>query len=134
MPFSAICHARSSDLVHWDKDPASPILTADPRWYDPTIGFGDSFVFWNEGAGEYWMLLTSFLTSGPKHQRGCLALATSPDLARWEPHPPFWAPGRELLEVARLFRLGHRWVLTFNQRTNGRMAVMVRSAESLRGP
>jgi beta-fructofuranosidase len=134
VPFSAVCHARSSDLIHWEKDPASSILSADPRWYDPTIGFGDSFCFWNEEAGEYWMLLTSFLASGPRQQRGCLALATSPDLAQWETHPPFWSPGLELLEVVRLFRLGSRWYLTFNQRTNGRMAVMVRSADTLRGP
>ncbi len=27
--------ATSSDLMHWNRHPANPLITADPRWYEP---------------------------------------------------------------------------------------------------
>jgi beta-fructofuranosidase len=131
-PRSAVCHASSTDLVTWEKDRGNPILMADPRWYEDS--FGDTFVFWNDQAQQYWMLVSTEMKTGPKGHRGCLARLTSHDLASWKFHPPFWAPGLPFMEVANLFPLGDRWYLTFGMWLGGRMAAMYRSAESIDGP
>ena len=72
-----ICHATSRDLRTWQKDPRNPVLAADPRWYEP-VDWRDPFPFWNEAAGEYWMLLAGRVKDGPANRRGCTALADLP--------------------------------------------------------
>lgn len=64
-PEQAVMHATSADLIHWQKDPANPILFADAQhephdWRDP-------FVFWNEETHEFWMLLAARATDGPSN-------------------------------------------------------------------
>ena len=44
-----------------------------------SIDWRDPFPFWNEEAGEYWMLLAAREKAGPDNRRGCIALMTSPD-------------------------------------------------------
>jgi len=53
----------------------------------------------------------------------------------WEMHPPFWAPGVDAgIDVPGVFRLGGRWYLAYHSTTNGLLANVYRSAESLAGP
>lgn len=128
-----VCHATSHDLRAWEKDPRNPILRADPRWYEP-IDWRDPFPFWNEEAGEYWMLLAARVKDGPSNRRGCTALATSPDMECWEVHPPFWSPHLYYThECPDLFHWGDHWVLVFSEFSE-RTVTHYRIGDSLAGP
>jgi beta-fructofuranosidase len=132
-PIQAIMHATSPDLVHWTKDPANPILYADPTRYEPD-DWRDPFVFWNEEAGEFWMLLAARLCRGPSQRRGCIALATSPDLARWTVRDPFWSPSLYYThECPDLFRLGEWWYLVYSTFSE-RHLTHYRMSRTLAGP
>lgn len=90
-PVQGVMHAVSADLLHWRKVPEdtffAPQDTYEPHdWRDP-------FVFWNEEAQEYWMLLAARLKVGPSRRRGCTALCVSRDLRRWQVREPFWRRG-----------------------------------------
>ena len=127
-----ICRATSSDLRAWNKDPQNPILRADARWYETDFFWRDPFVFWNQEAGQYWMLFGARVNDGPVSRRACTGLAVSPDLEHWEVHPPFWAPYLydHPHECPSLFRWGDRWVLFFSTHGFARYRV----SESLNGP
>jgi len=121
LPVETICHATSRDLIHWKKDPANPILRADERWYERD-DWRDPLVFWNSDEERYWMLLTARLRTLRTPRRGCIALATSPDLSHWEVHPPLWAPGiAYALECPDTFEAeGRRFLLFSNVETRYR--------------
>ena len=66
-PEQGIMHAVSDDLMTWHKLEADTFYAPPDRfemhdWRDP-------FVFWNETAGEYWMLLAARLKTGPSRRR-----------------------------------------------------------------
>jgi len=132
-PKEAVMHATSTDLIQWTKDPANPILLAPLDRYE-SDDWRDPFVFWNEEDGEYWMLLAARLRCGPSRRRGCVALASSPDLVRWTVRDPFWAPHLYYThECPDLFRMGDWWYLvysTFSERT----VTHYRMSRSLSGP
>jgi len=128
----AVMHAVSHDLLHWEKIREdtffAPIDKYDPNdWRDP-------FVFWNEDAAEYWMLVTARVKSGPPRRRGCTALCVSRDARKWEVRQPFWSPNQyDDHECQNLFRIGDWWYLVFSEyseqhRTHYRMS------RSLTGP
>ena len=128
-----VCLAKSVDLVHWEKDPRNPIIEADSRWYEP-VDWRDPFPFWNEEAGEYWMLLAAREKEGPDNRRGCIALMTSPDLETWEVKPPFWAPRLYYThECPDLFRWDDFWVLVYSTFSE-RNVTHYRLSKSLAGP
>ena len=128
-----VCLATSADLIHWEKDPRNPIIEADSRWYE-AIDWRDPFPFWNEDAGEYWMLLAAREKSGPEHRRGCIALMTSPDLRHWEVKPPFWSPRLYYThECPDLFRWGEHWALVYSTFSE-RHITHYRLSKSLAGP
>jgi beta-fructofuranosidase len=131
-PANGVMHAVSHDLLNWTKLPKDTFY-ALPTTYDSN-DWRDPFVFWNEDAREYWMLVAAQLKSGPPRRRGCTALCTSPDLKKWEVREPFWAPGLYVdHECPDLFQLGDWWYLVFSEyseqhRTHYRMS------RSLKGP
>ena len=129
-----ICHATSADLRSWTKDLRNPIMRADPRWYE-SADWRDPFVFWNDEAGEYWMLVAARANTGPVNRRGCVGLAVSSDLDSWHIKEPFWSPNLYSipLECPDLFRLGDEWALVFSQSTDG-SSTHYRLARSLAGP
>ena len=51
-------HATSHDLRTWRKDPDFRLIAPAAQGYEPH-DWRDPFVFWNEAAGEYWMLLAA---------------------------------------------------------------------------
>ena len=119
-PDEAIMHATSPDLVHWTKDPANPILFAPTDRYERD-DWRDPFVYWDPDGREFRMLLAARRTTGPSNRRGCIALATSPNLQDWEVRDPMWAPDLYFThECPDLFRIGDDWCLvysTFTERT-----------------
>jgi beta-fructofuranosidase len=132
-PIQAVMHATSSDLITWEKDPNNPISVADTDRYE-LDDWRDPFVFWNEDAGEYWLLLAARLPAGPINRRGCVALVASPDLINWEARDPFWAPSLYYThECPDLFHIGDWWYLVYSTFTE-RNITHYRMSRSLSGP
>jgi sucrose-6-phosphate hydrolase SacC (GH32 family) len=115
--------ATSTDLEGWDKDPASPLVTADDRWYE-RLGSGqwheeawrDPWVF-ADPAGDGWhMLITARGNQGPADDRGVIGHAHSPDLRRWEVRPPLSKPGSGFghIECPQLASVDGQQVLLFS--------------------
>ena len=131
-PVQGVMHAISPDLRRWTKD-AQFLFFAPTADYEKD-DWRDPFVFWNEEAGEYWMLLAARKRSGPSRQRGCTALASSPDLKAWTVRAPFWAPDEYYThECPDLFRLGEWWYLVYSTFSE-RCVTHYRMSRSLRGP
>lgn len=130
-PEQGVMHAVSDDLLNWRKVPADTFFAPENRfemhdWRDP-------FVFWNEEAGEYWMLLAARLKTGPSRRRGCTALCASKDLTMWQVREPLYAPGLYYThECPDLFRMGDWWYLLFSEFSE-RCVTRYRMARSLSG-
>jgi len=131
-PANGVMHAVSHDLLNWTKLPEDTFY-APPGTYDPN-DWRDPFVFWNEHAKQYWMLVVARLKTGPPSRRGCTALCTSKDLKKWEVREPFWAPGLyEDHECPDLFRMGDWWYLIFSE-FSAQHHTHYRMSRSLKGP
>jgi beta-fructofuranosidase len=131
-PEQAVMHAVSDDLLHWRKIPEHTFFAPADR-YEPH-DWRDPYVFWNEEAGEYWMLLAARLTQGPSRRRGCIALCASRDLQAWEVREPFWTPGLYYThECPDLFRIGDWWYLLYSTFSE-RHVTHYRMSRSLQGP
>ena len=131
-PEQGVMHAVSDDLLHWRKIPEdtfyAPQATFEPH------DWRDAFVFRNDEAREYWMLLAARLKTGPSRRRGCTALCASKDLKKWEVRGPFWAPGLYYThECPDLFHLGDWWYLVYSTFSE-RMVTHYRMSHSLKGP
>ncbi len=130
-PIECVMHAVSDDLRAWTKDDEFTFFA--PAGYEPN-DWRDPFVFWNEEAGEYGMLLAARKTTGPSRNRGCTALATSPDLRAWTVREPFWAPDEYFThECPDLFRIGDWWYLVYSTFSE-RCVTHYRMSRSLAGP
>ncbi len=132
-PEQAVMHATSRDLITWEKDTANPILFADFERYEPH-DWRDPFVFWNEEAREFWMLLAARNKTGPGNRRGVTALAASKDLTNWDIRDNFWSPDLYFThECPDLFRWGDWWYLVYSTFSE-RMVTHYRMSRSLNGP
>lgn len=133
-PQEAIMRATSTDLRAWRRDPTFRLLAPTEQGYEPH-DWRDPFVFWNQAAGEYWMLLAARRANpGPPRWRGLTALAASQDLEHWEVRDPFWAPDEFYThECPDLFRIGEWWYLVFSEFSEA-CVTRYRMSRSLRGP
>ena len=132
-PAQAVMRATSPDLRAWEKDSDFIFFAAAERGYE-LDDWRDPHVFWNEEAGEYWMLLAARRNTGPKGKRGCTGLAASPDLRTWEARQPFWAPGEYYCHPCPdIFRMGDWWYQVFSTSLEG-IATHYRMSRSLEGP
>jgi beta-fructofuranosidase len=130
-PVQAVMHATSPNLEHWTRDPSMCFFA--PEGYEPD-DWRDPFVFWNEAEGRYWMLLAARKRVGPSRNRGCIALAVSPDLRQWTVREPFWAPDLYFThECPDLFRIGEWWYLVYSTFSE-RHVTHYRMTRSLEGP
>jgi len=122
--------ATSKDLVTFTKRPEFTFY-ADGKFYwnkiingplDPkrpiAAQFDESFrdpeVFWNDEAGEYWMLLHSRDAKTQFHNFG---LYRSDDLLSWTPRAPLQTSAevhRRNIDCPDVFKLGDKWVLIFS--------------------
>ncbi|CAM1502712.1 Fc.00g074880.m01.CDS01 [Cosmosporella sp. VM-42] len=101
------------------------------------IDFRDPSVFYNEPAGEYWMLVATRLATGPHWSRGCIALLTSSNLDDWTVAPePLYSPNDMLCpECPELFTLPNgRWYLVYSRFHAPNAGTVYRVADSPRGP
>jgi beta-fructofuranosidase len=131
-PEQAVMHAVSDDLLHWHKVPGDTFF-APTDCYEPH-DWRDPFVFWNEEAQEYWMLLAARLKTGPSRRRGCTALCASKDLVTWQVREPFYSPGLYYThECPDLFRMGDWWYLLFSEFSD-KCVTRYRMSRSLAGP
>jgi len=132
-PEQAVMHAVSPDLRTWTKDERFRFFSPAELGYEPH-DWRDPFVLWNEEAGEYWMLLAARKTTGPGRNRGCTALASSPDLSIWTVREPFWAPDEYFThECPDLFRIGDWWYLVYSTFSE-RSVTHYRMSRTLTGP
>ena len=131
-PLQVVLHATSSDLVTWTKD-RDFIFKSDEKLHERD-DWRDPFVFRNEEAGEWWMVLAARLREGPPQRRGCTALCASRDLVKWEIREPLWAPGLYYThECPDMFRMGEWWYLLFST-FSSEMVTHYRMSRSLTGP
>ena len=127
----AVYHAVSHDLQTWEKDDGFKLAAGEG--YVPHI-WRAPFVFWNPEANEYNMLLAASRKNGAAGHRGCIALASSPDLESWTVQEPFWAPDMFTThESPNLFRLGDWWYLVYTT-YDERRVVHYRMSRTLEGP
>lgn len=130
-PVEAVMRATSDDPRTWTKDASFGFFA--PEGYEPD-DWRDPFVFWNEDAGEYWMLLAARAKEGPSGRRGCVALAASRDLETWEVRPPFWSPNLYFThECPDLFRMGD-WRYLVYSTFSERHVTHYRMSRRLSGP
>ncbi|MFT3832446.1 MAG: hypothetical protein QM711_03875 [Micropruina sp.] len=113
--------AVSTDLDSWTKLD-SPLVSADPRWYErwgtgawKEESWRDPWVFPDPRGDGYRMLLTARANHGSVDARGVVGHARSRDLRRWEVLPPLSAPGAGFahVEVPQLVDVDGSWVLLF---------------------
>lgn len=126
-----IRHAISPDLDKWTT--LEEILPADGKIYDPAE-WRDPFVFWNEEAGEWWMILASSVVAATE-RRACVGLCASSDLYHWDYREPFYAPmaAPGACECPDLFKMGDWYYLVYSNYCD-RFQTMYRMSKSLNGP
>ncbi|KAJ9639167.1 hypothetical protein H2204_003777 [Knufia peltigerae] len=119
---------------------------AEPLFIDPKtsargafedIDFRDAYVFFNEQVSEYWMIVGTRLSNGPRWTRGCLALLTSLDLEKWTLHrEPLYAPNDMYCpECPELFSLPNgKWYLFYSRFASPDAGTVYRIADSPYGP
>jgi beta-fructofuranosidase len=115
--------ATSADLEVWHKEPASPLVTADDRWYERLGGgnwheeaWRDPWVFADPDGDGWHMLITARANQGSDDDRGVIGHAHSPDLQRWEVRPPLSKPGSGFghIECPQIASVDGRLVLVFS--------------------
>jgi len=128
-----ICHAYSTNGIDFIKNENNPIVIPDTRRYEP-IDWRDPFVFWNSQENLYWMLISARLNYGPPNLRGCLALATSVDLKKWDIHDPIYTPWNTFcIECPELFNFEDKWFLIYSRFSESAQTIH-RVSDSPRGP
>jgi len=132
-PQQGVLHATSPDLKVWTKDPDFAFFAPTENGYERD-DWRDPFVFWDDEAEVWGMLLAARKTTGPARTRGCTAYATSPDLKTWTVQEPLWAPDQFFThECPDLFKMGDWWYLVFSEFSD-RKQTRYRMARNPHGP
>ncbi|GAA4412224.1 hypothetical protein ACFQV2_31745 [Actinokineospora soli] len=131
-PLQVVMHATSTDGMRtWVKHPERT-FGATPG-HEPA-DWRDPFVFRDERAGLWRMLIAARHTSGPERRRGVIAQCVSTDLVRWEPAEPFWDPRRYIThECPDVFQWGDWWYLVYSEFSES-FCTRYRVAKSPDGP
>ncbi len=115
-----IGYAISRDLITWEKNPANPILSADPNFFDtqengsPDTNFRDPWVFFNESDQQWHMFITADSKHGGIKTRATVAHAVSTDLASWRSLPPLHGEsGFGQVEVVQVEEVEGHHVMVF---------------------
>ncbi|MCD8364097.1 MAG: family 43 glycosylhydrolase [Lachnospiraceae bacterium] len=128
-----ICHAISEDCITFTKDPNSPLIVPDTRYYE-SIDWRDAYIFYNEEEGEYWMLIAARKNEGPSNRRGVVVLYTSTDLAHFEHKGILYEPWHtNCPECPEMYKMGDYWYLVYS-RFSERAQTIYRVSKSPYGP
>jgi hypothetical protein len=107
--------SERTDGTGWSRGSGGPVTRPDPRWYrtGPGEAWRDPWVVADAVPGARWAMLTAARTeTGPLDRSGCVGLATSDDLERWEIHPSPLIPGDvDELECPILEPYDEGWLL-----------------------
>jgi beta-fructofuranosidase len=114
--------ASSTDLMVWDKEPTSPLVAADGRWYEQLgedwheEAWRDPWVLADPDGDGWHLLITARANHGPADDRGVVGHARSSDLRRWQVGPPLSRPGSGFghIECPQLASVDGRHVLVFS--------------------
>lgn len=131
-PLQVVMHATSHDgMQSWQRHPDDTFGAAPGH---ETGDWRDPFVFRDDEAGLWRMLITARHDHGPARRRGVIAQCVSRDLATWEAAAPFWDPRRYVAhECPEVFQWGGWWYLVYSEFSDA-FATRYRMARSLEGP
>lgn len=108
-----ILRARSTDMVHWEKD-RDFFLRPDTRYYG-NLHWRDPHVIRNDELGKFFMLITATQKEGAYKRTGCTAVYVSEDMNTWEHFKTLYAPRTFIThECHDCFKMGDKWYLTFS--------------------
>jgi len=128
-----IMHATSADLVGWTKHPEHSFYADDATYKN--AGFRDPYVFWNDEAGAFWMILCAVDAKTGKWTQG---VAQSSDLQTWKQLEPlaYDPPSTVAPECPDLFKIGDTWYMIYSVWYPKQMTgtTDVRFSKSIRGP
>ncbi|MFT4134953.1 GH32 C-terminal domain-containing protein [Microbacterium sp.] len=132
LPLQLVMHATSTDgMRSWQRHPEHTF--GPPARYE-TADWRDPFVFRDEDAGLWRMLIAARHVDGPERRRGLIAQCVSRDLVAWEPVEPFWDPRRYIAhECPDVFRWGDWWYMLWSEFSES-FTTRYRMARSLDGP
>lgn len=123
--------ANSTDLVHWNKT-ADKLVVPQPG-YDP-YDWRDPYVFWNDDAQAYIMILGARKLDGKKIRTGRTVWFTSTDLKSWTFKGDFWAPNLFCMhEMPDIFKMGDYWYLLTTEYSD-KSKTVYRMSKTLEGP
>lgn len=131
-PVEGIMYATSTDLTNWTKHSGFVLYPSTADGYAAN-DFRDPFIYYNQAAGEYWMLLSAIKNGIP-----VIALYSTTNLAsdNWVLKSPFYTADNAaygIMECPDLFKLGDKWYLLFSENGVNR-TTHYRMATSLNGP
>jgi len=132
LPLQLVMHATSSDdMVSWTRHPehtfGAPVGYESGDWRDP-------FVFRDDEAGVWRMLIAARHSDGPERRRGVIAQCVSTDLVTWTPTKPFWDPRRYIAhECPDVFKWGDWWYMVYSEFSEN-FTTRYRMARTLDGP
>jgi beta-fructofuranosidase len=114
LPLQLVMHATSTDGMRtWVKHPE--LTFGAPSGYE-SGDWRDPFVFRDEAAGQWRMLIAARHAVGPERRRGVIAQCVSSDLMTWEYTEPFWDPRRYIThECPDVFSWGGWWYMVYSE-------------------
>ncbi|MHC6594629.1 family 43 glycosylhydrolase [Arthrobacter sp. C152] len=132
LPLQLVMHATSADgMQTWTKHPE--LTFGAPEAYE-SADWRDPFVFRDEDAGLWRMLLAARHSAGPERRRGVIAQCVSTDLMAWTPADPFWDPRRYIThECPDVFEWGGWWYMVYSEFSES-FSTRYRMAASPDGP
>ena len=116
-----IGHATSLDLMTWNRVAATPVVSADDRWYSTAAAppafdesWRDPWVWRSEEDGLWHMLVTAREPEADGSAHGSVGHCVSPDLLAWEVLAPLSSrSGFSQIEVMQVCEVEGRHVLVF---------------------
>lgn len=114
--------AVSDDLMTWKKHPSNPVSEADPEYYEADyrdspdygrVAWRDPGLYYDRESGWMYAFICARVNWGPGTQRGCVGLARSRDMVKWECLPPVYHPKKGLcVEIPLVIKVGEKFVMT----------------------